>query len=429
MTRKINSVSRRAFLRGFGSSLLAVPFVSGLANTLLHASEGAAGPLRFVMIFTGNNQLPEHWVPPDGLESGFALAPALEPLAPLRSKLLLAHGMYGTPGHSGGMSETTTGRPSTSGDGVATGGPSIDQYLANVWRGDTPLPSLEVGVYPGNNPSDQICYSSNGLPIPAIGSPAGAFGKVVNLTNEDPEQARARRAQEGSVLDVIAGDLSAARPRLGARTRVLLDEHLSQIRARERELEVPFEPLSCDVPAPPGAVPEHIERVWDAHNDTLSIALRCGSTRVASLRVGGWGGAIGYDSLGLQDAHHKVSHGGTSDPEGDLLAINRWHATRVHALCERLDMIPTTDGATMLDDTVVVWFNELGLGGVNNHTRWDIPVVLLGGARAGLRNDLYCKFEDTHYQDFLYTLARTIGDPSLARFGNGGVHLLEELLA
>ena len=81
----------------------------------------------------------------------------------------------------------------------------------------------------------------------------------------------------------------------------------------------------------------------------------------------------------------------------------------------------------MLDHTVLVWFSELGLGGVNNHNRRDVPVVLVGGSRAGVRVGEYLDFGGENYQHFLYTLARGLGEPDLARFGDAGEVFLDRV--
>ena len=379
-------------------------------------------------MFTGNGQLPEHWLPTGG-ETDFSLSPVLEPLEPFRDKLLLAHGLQGVKGHSGGMSETTTGRPALNGEGVPTGGPSIDQFFADRWRGQTPLPSLEMGIVPTGSASDQICYSEGGLPIPPIPSALGSFERVFAVTNEDPVVAEQRRAQETSVLDVLAGDLQGIQGKLGSSGRVLLNEHLELIRQRELELMGPYIPVSCDLPANPGSG-LNIGETWRGHNDTLVSAFRCDVTRVATLRVGGWGGIESghYDEVGINGSHHNAAHGGGSDPGGILLAINRWHAEQMAHLLAALEATPEGDG-TLLDSTVVLWVNEMGLGNFNHHSRDDVHIVMAGGACAGLAQGRFRHFGGANYQDFLYSLTHLLGETDVASFGDDGVQLLPELFA
>ena len=423
MKATISNTTRRHFLKAFGGSLLAIPFFSGLASRMLQAEEGVEAP-RFVMIFTGNNQFPSHWMP---TASGpLELGPVHQPFNALKEKLLLLNGLKGVSGHSGGMSETTTNQPSKNGDGVAVGGPSIDQYFAILWKAQTPLRSLELGVNAGNSPNDQIIYSSSGLPIPAIGSPVGAFNKVFNLTNEDPRVAAGKRKREASVLDIIAKDLTSAQRGLGPRTRVLLDEHLTHLREREKELKRPYMPLMCNLPESPEEAQDRITRIWRGHNKTIFAALRCGTTRVVSLRVGGWGGADGYDDIGLPSGHHNVAHRGTADPDGDLLGINLFHAQNIADLATQMEAFPCGNGS-LLDNTILVWFNELGLG-VETHQRTNLPVFIAGGSALGFANGKHVDFKGVSHQHLIYTLARQLGEKELKSFGEEGDQILTRML-
>ena len=419
-------MNRRKFIASLGAGAFIAPWVTQLLVRGAAAAEGEF-PLRFFVLFTGNGQFPDHWIPGGG-ELDWTPSPVIAPMNDLRDKLLLLRGFRGDGSHSVGMSETLTGRPSTNGDGVATGGPSIDQFFADNWHGNTPLHSLEVGVMPANEASDQICYSAAGLPIPPIGQSLGAFERVFAVTNEDPEVAVLRRSQKSSVLDVIAGDLTALHGRIGARSRLLLDEHLTLIREQELDLQQPFVPSQCPLHEAP--VGDGLRETWDNHNDTLAAAFRCDATRVASMRVGGWGGieSGGYPEIGIQAAHHDAAHGGSPDPYNDLLGINTFHAEQFSNLLRLLDGVPEGDG-TLLDSTVCLWVNEFGLGDFNHHGRDDIHVVLGGGACAGMAQGAYRVLPGTDYGHFLFALTHLLGETGATQFGDRGDTLVDELFA
>ncbi len=416
-----SGITRRSVLGGLAASAVATPFLSGLLGRLARAAEGQS-PLRFFIMFTGNGQSPEHWVP-TGSATNFTLSPVLEPLAPHRDKLLLLHGLHGVSGHSGGMSESLTGWPDRLGGGVAEHGPSIDQLLAERWRSTSPLRSLELGVFPSNESQDQISYSASGLPIPAIGSPRGAFDKIFGLTNG--ETSGALRAQQASILDSMGQEIEAINQHLGSEARTLLDEHLALVRAKEVDLSQPVEPLQCDLPAAPGGNLGLVD-TWKAQHDNIILAFRCGVTRVASVRAGGWGGIQSgkYDEIGVSSGHHAAAHVG---PSADLLAINRFHAEQFNYLLSGLAAVPEGDGS-LLDNTVCIWLNELGLGALNNHGREDLNVVMAGGAGAGLRNGEFLHLGGTDYQHYLFTLAHLMGATDLNSFGDHGTQVLTQIL-
>ena len=417
------TLSRRTVLTGLLAGAVATPLSSSLLSSIVRADAGTA-PLRFFLMFTGNGQHPTHWLP-TGSETSFALSPVLEPLEAYKHKLLLAHGLFGAGNHSGGMSETTTGWPSESGDGVPAGGPSIDQLFADAWRGETPLASLEVGILPANGPSDQTSYSATGLPLPAIGSPYGAFQRIFDVTNQSPEEAARRRAMKASVLDSVGSELEALQSRLGASSRVLLDEHLTLVREQEKALQNPPPPLSCTLPEL--AATGGLASTWKAQHDNVVAAFRCGVTRVASLRAGGWGGieSGGYDEIGVPGGHHAIAHAG---PHADLIAINRFHAEQLAYLVGQLDAVEEGDG-TLLDNTVVVWVNELGLGEFNHHSRTDVHVTLAGGKNAGLRNGAFLDLGGVDYQHFLFTLAHLLGQTGVTKVGHHGSQIISQLFA
>ncbi len=420
------SSNRRAFLKGLGATALGIPLLRGLLGRAAHATTGTA-TTRFVLLFTGNGQLPSHWLP-SGTGAGFGLSPVLQPLAGLEHKLLLLRGFQGGSTHSVGMSETTTGRPALDGNGVPTGGPSIDQFFANHWAGDTPLHSLELGVMPAADPYDHIVYSESGLPIPPVGSGLGGFERVFAYANEDPAVAEARRAAKGSVLDVFARDLTDLQRKLDPSTRRLLDEHLTLVRSQEQELLQPYIPVTCE--APPTPTGTELVDTWNAHNESIVAAFRCGVTRVATLRVGGWGGieSGGYDEIGVAAGHHDVAHGGSDDPDGNLLAINRFHSEQLGDLLRKLDAVPEA-GGSLLDHTVVVWVNEFGLGAFNHHSRSDLQVVMAGGSSVGMANGTYREVAGVDYAHFLLSLTHLLGFPSTATFGDRGTEVVPELWA
>ncbi len=416
----IHSPARRRFLRGAAALGVGSTTMAMLGN-LAQSGEGQF-PLRFFFMFTGNGHLTEHYVPANPSETGFDLRGAVAPLEPHRDNLLLLHGVSGPGSHHQGTSEALTGRPSADIEAGATGGPSLDQLFAERFRSTSALASLELGVDPGNRLEDQITYSESGLPLPAIGSPAGGFDRLFALANEDPAAAELRRARKGSVLDVLAEDLTTLQGRLDVSTRALLDEHLTLVRAQEQDLQQPYVPVMCDLAGAPSGT--GLLATFQGHNANVANAFRCGITRVVTLRVGGYGGIESgrYDEVGIDNGHHNAAHVG---PGPDLEGINRFHAEQFADLISRLSAIPEGDG-TVLDNTVMVWGMELGIGDYT-HGRDDMPFVIAGGRNAGLALGRYRDLGGRTYQDFLLTLAHVMGQTDVTSFGDGGTSVIEDL--
>ena len=74
-----------------------------------------------------------------------------------------------------------------------------------------------------------------------------------------------------------------------------------------------------------------------------------------------------------------MSHAGDEDAaaQENLTQINVWYAEQFAYLLGRLAAYPEGDG-TLLDNTVVLWCNEVGKG--NDHAHRDLPFLLAGSA-------------------------------------------------
>jgi hypothetical protein len=234
------------------------------------------------------------------------------------------------------------------------------------------------------------------------------------------------RSQQASVLDHTASEIQRINQQLGKEARVLLDEELTLLRAKETALAKPFEARVCDPPAAPTSQ-MGLKDSWKAQHDNIVAAFRCGVTRVATLRAGGWGGIESgkYDEIGVPTGHHQAAHAGPAD---HLLRINVFHAEQFAYLLRELDAVREGDG-TMLDSTVAIWLNELGLGPFNHHTRSDLHVVLAGGKNAGMRNASYQDLRTTEYQDFLFSLIRLMGINDVKSFGDSGSKIIEPMFS
>jgi hypothetical protein len=84
-------------------------------------------------------------------------------------------------------------------------------------------------------------------------------------------------------------------------------------------------------------------------------------------------------------------------------------------LAQRLAETPEPGGGgSLLDNTLIVWTNELGKG--NSHTLDNIPFVLVGGG-LGFRMGRSLKFKGVPHNRFLLSLAHGFGH-HIEEFGN-----------
>jgi hypothetical protein len=102
--------------------------------------------------------------------------------------------------------------------------------------------------------------------------------------------------------------------------------------------------------------------------------------RVATYQITNSVGGARMKWLGIDEGHHALSHEPDTNlpAQEKLVKINKWYCEQVAYLAKRLAETPEPGGTgSLLDNTLIVWTNELGKG--NSHTHDNTPFVLVGG--------------------------------------------------
>jgi hypothetical protein len=438
----MNTLARRELLRRLAASAAALPFAAhaflpslGLANDATAPAGGAppvpAGNLRrqrLVVIFSPNGTIPHHFWPDEAAGKINKFKPILEPLEPFRDKTLLLRGVANRvrgdgDNHMRGMSCLLTGTelfPGNIQGGSDTPagwskGISIDQELKNFLQSRpetrTRFGSLEFGVAVPHraDPWTRMSYAGPNLPVAPIHDPYQMFEKLYGRT-EDKESLKV-------ALDALATELQQVTPQLGAEHRPLLEQHLTLVRQTQEELS---RDAQQDGAALPHAMPQ-LEPGVAEDNDTipkhsrmnidlLVNALANDFTRVATLQYTNSVSNARMKWLGIEEGHHTLSHEPDSNQSAvdGLTKINHWYAGEVAYLLRRLAEISEPNGGsgTMLDNTLVVWTNELGKG--NSHTLDGIPLVLAGGG-CGFRLGEAMSFDNVPLNRLWLAVAHAFG--------------------
>ena len=423
--------TRRQFLRDLG---IGAGVGLGAASVPLLRAEPtkAAGefPTRFVVFFSPNGTIRENWRPSGG-ESDFTLSRILEPLAAHRDKLIILDGIDMKPntgpgdGHQMGMGHMLTGVELLPGDTMGgcdscppvswSSGISIDQAIANHIGSETRFRSVELGVNVSNNSNvwTRMSYRGASEPLPPDSDPYQVFERLFGELDADPFGLERRRALRQSVVDFANTDFERIRSRLGRADLDRFQSHIEGVAEIERRLSTSGGlGAACEAPMigdrmDPRAT-DNYPLVGQLQMDMLSMAFACDLTRVGSIQWTQSVGQASYPWLGFTDRHHDLSHEGDSNTSAleKITNINRWYSEQLAYLCDRLDAIPEGDG-TLLDNTCILWINELGRG--NSHTRNDIPMVLAGGAGGYLRTGRFLSYDRKSHCDLLTTLGQAFG--------------------
>jgi hypothetical protein len=432
MTRQ--ALSRRAVLRGLGGVAIGLPLLDAMNAS---AQTTPSFPKRFIVVFSADGTVQPNWVP-TGTETSFTLSPILGPLAPYQSKLLILHGVnmvssYNGPGdgHQCGMGHMLTGTELQSGTlftggngGTAgwAGGISVDQAIANVVGTQTKFSSLQFGVQvQGATVWSRMSYTGPAQPLPPENDPSAAFTRIFGSLGSDPFGIAKLQAQRKSVLDSVIADYSSLNQRLGASDQQRLDAHLTAIRDIETRLSLPGGQLggSCQMPSMSSLDPNNpanFGAIGQLQMDLLAMSLACDLTRVASLQWSQSVSNVVHTWLNISMGHHDLSHEPDSNTtaQNQLTQINNWYAQQFAYLLGKLDSIPEGSG-TMLDNTAVLWGNELGIG--NTHTRDDVPWVVAGSCGGYFKTGRYIEFNNVPHNNMHVSLMNAMGIPATT-FGN-----------
>jgi hypothetical protein len=421
--------SRRDFLRDLGIGAAAFPFVLNLPS-LGFANQGRRKQ-RLVVIFSPNGVIPGAFWPDEEGES-FTLKESLKPLEPFQNRTLILHGvcdkvrgdgdnhMRGIgclltgvelfPGNIQGGSDTPAGWAS---------GLSIDQEIKNFLQRDpstrTRFGSLEFGVMVPDRADTwtRMVYAGPNKPIAPIDDPYQMFARLYGRVKD--------RESLKSVLDDLQEDLRKVSSAVTPEDRRLLDEHATFVREMEQELkEADSQAIGHAVPEiEPGVRRENdnIPRISKQQIDLMVNSFVADFARVATLQYTNSVGQARMRWIGVNEGQHELSHNPDSDEKSKdkLTRINKWYCEQMAYLLKRLAETPEPGGGgTLLDNTLVVWTNELGKG--NSHTLDNIPFVLAGNG-LDFRMGRSIKYRKLPHNRLLMALAHGFGH-RIERFGN-----------
>jgi uncharacterized protein DUF1552 len=421
--------TRREFIRDLGIGATALPFILNLPS--LGFANQRQRKQRLVFLFSPNGVIPSaFW--PDEEGKLTTLKESLKPLEPFKERTLILHGvcdkvrgdgdnhMRGIgclltgvelfPGNIQGGSHTPAGWAS---------GLSIDQEIKNHLQANpatrTRFGSLELGVMVPDRADTwtRMIYGGPNKPIAPIDDPYQMFAKLYGRM-KDQEHLK-------SILDDLQEDLNKVRSVVSTEDRRLLEEHAGFVREMEQELKASKkQDVGHAVPElEPGVKAENdnIPRISKMQIDLMVNSFAADFARVASLQFTNSVGGARMRWLNINEGHHELSHHPDSDKDAvdKLTRINKWFCEQMAYLAKRLAETPEPGGGgSLLDNTLLVWTNELGKG--NSHTLDNIPFVLVGNG-LDFKMGRSIKYPKLSHNRLLMSLAHGMGH-RVKTFGN-----------
>ena len=424
----MQSFNRRSFIKNAGISAAAFPFLGNL-DALALPGKGAPKQ-RMVIFFSPNGVVPESFWPNEDGEN-FLLKEILSPLEPFKKQTVVMNGVCDKvrgdgDNHMRGIGCLLTGvelLPGNVQGGSHTpagwaNGLSIDQEIKNhLQKADatrTRFGSLELGVLVPDRADTwtRMSYSSANKPITPIDDPYQLFSKLYGQAKD--------KEILGSVLDPVIADLKKISALVGKEDRKILEEHTGFVREMEKELRVLKVSQSHAMPKlDPGVREENdnLPKISRMQLDLLHNSLVADFNRVATFQFTNSVGGARMKWLGIDEGHHQLSH----EPDTNkvavekLVKINKWFCEEIAYFAKKLQDTPELNGqGSMLDNTLLVWTNELGKG--NSHTLDNIPFVMVGG-NLGWKAGRSLKFPRIAHNRLLMAMAHGFGH-TIPSFGN-----------
>ncbi len=388
-------MNRREFVRGSGAFALAFPGLSNWAglNWMLPEHRPSETKKRLVIMFSPNGMVRDgFWPETEGPD--FEMTQILKPLDSFREKLLLVKGICNQvrgdgDNHMRGMSCLLTGNelfPGNIQGGSDTPagwakGISIDQeikkYLQSNPATKTRFGTLEFGVRVPNraDPWTRMVYAGPNQPIAPIDDPYRMFDRMYGKTRD--------RENLLNVLDLVQQDIQKSKSAVDARDLPMLNSHskyVGQARENLKSSNVSYANPPLVLPKSIATDNDNMPEVSKLQMDLLVNGFENDLNRVATLQFTKSVGQAKHRWLEIDEGHHQLSHDPDEkeDSQDKLRRINVWYAEQMAYLCQKLadTKEPGTD-QSMLDNTLVVWTNELGHG--NSHTLNNLPMVMIGG--------------------------------------------------
>ena len=421
--------NRRQFIRDLGISAATIPFLAGLPS--LASTTTVARKQRLVIMFTPNGTIPkEFW--PDEQGEDFTLKRILKPLEPFKKQVLTLRGISNKvrgdgDGHMRGMSCLLTGIelfPGNIQGGSDTpagwaSGISIDQEIKNHFQSRTEtrtrLGSLELGVNVPRraDPWTRWSYAGPNKPVSPVDDPYQVFEKLYGRM-KDKDSLK-------SIIDDVRNDLKKVSAKVSSEDKKLLDEHLALVRDMERDLKAPDQKgLNHPMPELEPRVQadnDNMPKVSRMQTDLLVNAFANDMARVATLQFTNSVGQARMRWLDIEEGHHSLSHDpDLNEPSQEKLTkINVWFCEQLAYLARKLSETKEPDGnGTLLDNTLLIWTNELGKG--NSHTLDNIPFIMVGNG-CNFRMGRSLKFEKVAHNRLWLSLAHAMGH-NIETFGN-----------
>jgi hypothetical protein len=420
-------LDRRAFLKGLGGVVLALPVLEAMG-----AEVTGQIPRRFCAIYTANGMSlpkPEHeisewsWFPAKGASGEFEFGKSTEPLKPFRNKLSFMGGMY----HPNGPKAD----PHVCSDMWLTGAPlhnpkpgsynssGIDQVIALHTKQYCRQPSLVLSIDAGTgylSRTGTISYNLDGRPIPAENNPRRVFDRLFRGDRTSLAAEHQKLQRRIKLVDAVAENARSLDQKLGHTDREKMDQYLTSLDevetrlvASEKWIDIPlkkqdYSQLNLDA-TNEGDPADYYRNMFDL----IALAFDADITRSATFMLNREDGMGISDTfplkMGLSKTHHNLSHATDKPGQLDFAKYDLFLSKQIAHFLDRMNCYQDRNGS-VLDNTIVMY----GSGASTTHNSHNLPTLMAGGANMGLKHGTYWRGSgESRMSDMYVSVLRALG--------------------
>jgi hypothetical protein len=242
---------------------------------------------------------------------------------------------------------------------------------------------------------NNLSWSSPTTPLPAEAHPRLVFEQLFGDGGSKADRAAALK-RRASLLDFVKDDMTRLAKQLGPQDRDRVNHYLDSIREVERRIEKAAASVAenelPDLSRPtgvPASYAEHARLMFDLQ----LLAMQGDVTRVITFQLARETSNRTYPEIGVSDPHHPLSHHGNDPVKIERMSkINAFHVSLFAEYLAKLAATKEGDG-TLLDNSLLLYGSGMGNPNVHDHT--NLPIIVAGGANAGVKGNRHLRYEKT----------------------------------
>ncbi len=361
----------------------------------------AKPPVRFACIYFSNGvETVDWWAKGSGAAMEFGRAAA--PLKPIAEDLVFVKGLYNhqaftaTSPHQGKMANMLSGGTVSMDPNVIRVATTMDQVLAKEIGGQTPVPSMALGIEPNELRLEDgvsmiyascISWATPTKPATKEIYPSRVFDQLVGDGKG--------RALDRSILDAVRQETQSLEPKISRGDRTKLDEYLESVRDIEKRIDRASKEERIEgwrptidkpnMPRPANEIPQNIPDHMKLMLDLTVLAFQMDKTRIATLMLNNDLSQMNFKFVeGVHGALHlDLTHNGHAPAlEAMYVKTNQFHMQQLTYLVQRLKAIDE-GGQSLLDSSMLLFMSNLYDG--DKHGADQMPIVVAGKAGGALK--------------------------------------------